>query len=233
MATTKKAPLFSRKTTKFLGELEKNNNRDWFNANKDRYEEDVLEPALAFIRAMQPRLAKISKHITAVDKKSGGSLLRIYRDVRFSKDKRPYNTHVSMRFMHEKAKKTPAPGFYVRLQPDAVFLGTGLWQPDPPALAKVRKKIVADPKAWKSARDAKAFRDAFGELDGESLKRPPKGFDPEHPFVEDLKRKDFVGFAKWKVSAATKADFPDAVAKAWKGSNKLMTFLCGALKLPY
>ena len=222
---------FSRKTFAFLRDLERNNHKDWFHENKARYEADALEPMLAFIRDLEPRLAKIAPHIAVSDKKVGGSMMRIYRDTRFSKDKSPYNTHLGARFHHAKSKA--GPGFYVRITAKECWLGTGIWQPDGPLLQKIRKAIVADPKAWKAARDAKAFRDAWGELQGESLKRPPKGFDPEHAFVEDLKRKDYVGFTSMKPSAAHARDFPQVVVRSLKASAKLMGFLCEALRLPY
>ncbi len=217
----------------FLRDLERNNKREWFQKNKARYQECVQEPMLAFIRALAPKLEGFAPHIVASDSKTGGSLMRIHRDVRFSKDKRPYNTHASAQFRHERGKAGPAPGFYVRIDTKEVWLGTGIWQPDTPAVTKIRKRIESKPAEWKKARDAKAFKTAFKELGGESLKRPPRGFDPEHPYVEDLKRKDFVAFAEWKATLVTKADFPAAVAKAYAASNKFMAFLCDALGLPF
>ena len=108
-----------------------------------------------------------------------------------------------------------------------------IWRPDTEFVGSIRDHIVAQPKAWKSATGAKALRDAFGGLAGESLKRPPRGYDADHPFVEDLKRKDFVAFCEWKTTAVTKADFPATVAKTYAASNKFMAFLCDALGLPF
>ena len=116
---------FPKDLFKFFDELKANNNRDWFQAHKEDYAERVQEPARAFIRAIAPRLSKISPHIVADDRKVGGSMMRIHRDVRFSKDKRPYDPRVAMRFMHEVAKKKPAPGFYIRINPSDIHLGAG------------------------------------------------------------------------------------------------------------
>lgn len=221
--------MFSRSTLTFLSDLDRHNDRDWFNAHKQRYEECAREPMRAFIRAMEPRLKKISPHIRASDKTVGGSMARIYRDVRFSKDKRPYNAFLAAHFRQEKGPL----GFYLRLSPDACTLGTGIWQPDAPLLKRIRDAIVADPRAWKAARDDRAFRETFGALQGESLKRPPRGYPADHPFVEDLKRKDFVGFLEWKPVAAVGKDFPDRAARAYRSSRKLMAFLCAALGLEF
>ena len=225
--------MLTKRTLAFLADLEKNNNKAWFDKNKDRFEEDAREPFRALIRELEPRLHKISPHILASDKKVGGAMMRINRDVRFSKDKRPYDPRLAARFVHDSADKRGAPGFYLRVDHKGCWVGTGIWQPDTPFVKQIRDHIVAEPKAWKSAVSAKAFRDTFGDLDGESLKRPPKGYDPEHPLVEDLKRKDFVGFAEWKANKATGKTFVTDLAKAYRSSNKLMAFLCDALKLPY
>ena len=225
--------MFTRKTLAFLRDLEANNDRDWFKANKSRYEADASEPMREFIRAMQPRLKKISPHIVADDKKVGGAMMRIHRDTRFSKDKRPYNTFLAARFGHEVGKEAGSLGFYVKLTAQGCTLGAGIWHPDTPLLVRIREAIVAKPKVWKAARDAKAFRDVFGALQGESLKRPPRGFDPEHPHVEDLKRKDFVGFRRIGLQEIQKPGFLVEVDKAYRGSKPLMVFLCDALDLSF
>lgn len=152
---------FSPGLLDFLRELEANNRREWFETNKARYEEEVREPALEFIRGMTPRLAKISKHLVANDSKVGGSLMRIFRDVRFSSDKRPYKTNLGIQFRHGAGKDVHAPGFYFHVDPQSVFLGAGLWRPETAALAKIRAAIAADPKAFQKTLAAKAFSEGF------------------------------------------------------------------------
>lgn len=218
---------FTKKTLVFLAELERHNDRDWFKANKDRYEEHVLGPALALVAALKAPLKKVTRHVVVDDKKVGGSLMRIYRDVRFSKDKRPYNPYIAMRFRH--ADGPHGPGFYLRIRSDAVDAGTGIWQPEPDKLKKIRDHIVANTRAWQTARNDPAFKKVFGDLEGDVLKRPPRGFDPDHPCVEDLKRKDFVGFRESKVSLATRKDLVERLCADWKASTKLNRFLAKAV----
>jgi uncharacterized protein (TIGR02453 family) len=212
--------MFPTDTLKFLAELGKNNNKAWFDANKTRFQDNVQAPALEFVRAMAPRLKKISPQLIADDRKSGGSMMRIYRDVRFAKDKSPYNTHVAFRFHAEGG----ALGYYVSIEADSTMLGSGVWQPDKEPLLAIRNAIAADCKGWNAAFSVKGW-----EPGGESLARPPQGFDKEHPCVEHLRRKDFVLFRKLPPSAITKADFADVVAADFADTKPLLKFLAGAL----
>ena len=182
---------FTPATFKFLSQLTTNNERDWFNANKARYLNDVQEPALQFIADFAPKLAGVSEHFVADPRSQGGSLFRIYRDTRFSKDKTPYKTHIAMRFGHEAGFGVHAPGFYLHIEPGASYAGVGLWRPETALARTIREAIVADPAAWRKAAHGKSFTNRFTP-DGESLIRPPQGFDADHPLIEDLKRKDFI-----------------------------------------
>ena len=223
---------FPRATMRFLEELAANNERAWFQANKHRYEEDVLAPALEFIGAMGPRLERISRHFVAIPKRVGGSLMRVYRDTRFSRNKTPYKTNIGIQFRHELGKDVHAPGFYVHIEPGLCFLGVGLWHPESSALAAIRDSIVDDPSAWKRARDAKRFRERF-ELSGERLKRPPRGYATDHPCIEDLKRKDFIGVSEFDIREASDRQFADRVAADFAAAKPLMRFLCEALELRF
>jgi uncharacterized protein (TIGR02453 family) len=133
----------------YLTDLRANNNREWFAANKHRYEEQLLDPALDFINAFGPRLEKISPHFRADARASGGSLLRIYRDTRFAKDKSPYKTNVGIHFRHERAKDAHAPGYYLHIGPGEVFAGGGIWHPGTDAATAIREAIVTDPERWR------------------------------------------------------------------------------------
>ena len=121
---------FDQKTIGFLKELRANNNRDWFADNKSRYEELVLDVALRFIQSMQSPLDEMAPHFTAVPTRVGGSLMRVYRDTRFSKNKLPYKTNVGIQFRHEDARDVHAPGYYVHVDPDEVCIGSGMWRPE-------------------------------------------------------------------------------------------------------
>ncbi len=119
----------------FLEELTDNNNRPWFQENKRRYESQVLEPSLAFIRAFAPRLQKISPFFVASDRRVGGSLMRVYRDTRFAGNQQPYKTNVGIQFRHQFGRDVHAPGFYVHIATDECFLAAGVWRPERDALA--------------------------------------------------------------------------------------------------
>ena len=228
---TKAKASFTPELFAFLADLRENNNREWFAANKDRYESAVLEPALDFVADFAPYLDKISPHIRADPRPSGGSLFRIYRDTRFSKDKTPYKTNVGINFRHERAKDAHAPGFYLHLSPGEVFAGGGVWHPDTAAVGRIREAIVADPDGWRRATRTGAFAKTFA-LGGDSLKRPPAGFDADHPFVEDLKRKDFFGWTQLTEEQATAPGFVAEYARLCRGVWPLMRFLGEALDVP-
>jgi uncharacterized protein (TIGR02453 family) len=223
---------FTPELFSFLSDLRANNNRDWFAANKERYEEEVLEPALAFIDAFAPRLTKISPHFVADARPSGGSLFRIYRDTRFSKDKSPYKTNLGIHFRHERAKDAHAPGYYLHIGPDEVFAGGGVWHPSSDAATAIREAIVADPESWRRATRSGAFAKRL-ELGGDSLKRVPPWADAEHAFADDLKRKDFFGSARLNQSDVIAAGFVDEYARRCQAAGPLMRFLCAALAVPY
>jgi len=222
------AACFTSDTFRFLKDLKKNNDREWFAANKTRYEKHLKEPALRIIEGFAPELRKLSPHFMATPR----SLFRIHRDTRFSKDKAPYKTHVGLHFRHDHSKDAHAPGYYLHVEPGGVFLGVGIWHPDGPALRKIREHIVEEPAAWKRAAGAKAFSQTF-DLAGDRLKRPPKDFDPEHPLIEDLKWKDYIGIAELPDSFATDPGLPKALGTTFKAGTPFMRFLCQALAVPF
>jgi len=225
-------PGFPLDLLRFLNELSKHNNRTWFQANKPRYEDNLLEPSLAFIAAMSDPLTKISPHFCAVPKRMGGSLMRIYRDVRFAKDKRPYKTNVGIHFRHERGKDIHAPGFYFHIAPDEVFVGAGIWHPDSKTLGKIRQAIDEDPAAWKKAKGGKAFRSRY-EMSGDSLKRQPRGFDADHPLLEDLKRKDHIGIHRLDPDALLEPEIVKQTAAAYRTAKPFVEFLCKAIGVKF
>ena len=172
----------------FLRDLRENNDREWFAANKGRYVADVRDPMLGFIADFAAPLAEISPHFVADPRANGGSLFRIYRDTRFSRDKTPYKTNVGAHFRHAAGKDAHAPGFYLHLEPGMCFAACGVWRPDNPTVTRIRQAIDEGQENWTRITKARAFAEVF-EFEGESLKRPPRGYDPDHPLVEDLKRR--------------------------------------------
>ena len=219
---------FSPELFAFLRDLGANNDRDWFNSNKDRYESTVRQPALDFITDFADRLDGISPHFVADARTVGGSLFRIHRDTRFSKDKTPYKTNTGVHFRHENARDAHAPGFYLHLEPRNCFMGAGLWRPETKVAYAIRHHTDDKPAAWTAATTAKGFTDRF-ELGGESLSRPPKGFDADHPLLDDLKRKDFIAVQQIKQGDVTRADFIDRFATDCRHASAFVEFLCRAV----
>jgi uncharacterized protein (TIGR02453 family) len=225
---------FTNKTFAFVRELAENNDRDWFKARQDRYDAEVREPALDFIEDFGKELRKVSKHFSADPRPVGGSLFRIQRDTRFSKDKTPYKTHVGIHFRHFATRDdVHAPGYYLHLEPGGrSFAGVGLWRPDTKNAYAIRAKIDDERTRWKRATRSKTFADTYA-LEGESLVRPPKGYDDDHPLLEDLKRKDFLATTKLKQSEITSADFLAEYTKTVRTAGPMMKFLCEAVGVPY
>jgi len=223
---------FSPPTVAFLTELSNNNNREWFKENKSRYEELVLDPALHFIQSMQDPLAAIAPRFVAQATRVGGSLMRVYRDTRFSKVKTPYKTNIGIQFRHERAKDVHSPGYYVHIDPEQVFLGVGMWRPDSDPLRGIRERIAAKPAAWKRTIGEPKFKRNF-ELGGDVLTRPPRGFDKEHECIDDIKRKSFIAVKYHAVDDCLNPQFQRKVETAFKSGTPYMQFLCKAVGVQF
>jgi uncharacterized protein (TIGR02453 family) len=232
MVTTTEQAFFGPELFSFLEDLRANNDREWFAANRHRYEEHLLEPALAFIDAFGARMEKISPHFRADARPSGGSLFRIYRDTRFAKDKSPYKTNVGIRFPHERAQEADAPSFYLHIGPDEAFAGGGIWHPATEAATRVREAIVAEPERWRRATRSGAFAKRL-QLGGDSLKRVPSWADRDHALADDLRRKDFFGSTRLNRSDVVAPGFVDEYTRICKAVAPLQQFLCDALDVPY
>lgn len=225
-------PGFPLETLRFLHDLKLNNNRDWFLDNKQRYESLVRTPALEFISAMQEPLKKLSPHFVAVPKKVGGSLMRVYRDVRFSKDKTPYKTNIGIHFRHKRGKDVHAPGVYLHIDTEEVFLGIGIWHPESKALGKIRKAIAKESTRWLKIKKAAGFKKAF-ECQGDKLKRKPKDYPADHPMIEELKWKDHIALAGIDLDDVMSKDLVKVVSQRMRTGSKYLEFLCDSLKLKF
>lgn len=223
---------FTPETLSFLRKLARNNNRDWFETNKQAYEDAVRTPALQFITDIADDLATISPHFTAQPRKVGGSLMRVYRDIRFGKDKRPYKTNIGIQFRHERGKDVHAPGFYLHVEPGNSFVGVGIWRPDAPALGKIRDSMAEKPERYKTAVNDKTFKRLF-QLSGEALTRPPRGYDRDHPLVEELKRKDFIAITHLDDDKVLGKGLRKLTLNRFNAADRYMRFLCQALELQY
>jgi uncharacterized protein (TIGR02453 family) len=219
---------FGRGLFRFLKELRANNDREWFQANKDRYESEVKEPMLRFIEDFGEPLRTISRNFDADPRPMGGSMFRIYRDTRFSKDKSPYKTAAAAHFQYrDGSKDVHAPGFYLHLEPGECMGGGGLWHPDAAALQKVRDRMVKRTKEWK------AIVDRGIAISGDALKRPPAGYAPTHPFIEDLKRKDIYTMTRFSEAEACASGFLERYTEACRSAAPLVEFLTKALGLAW
>lgn len=223
---------FSPDLFTFLEALTVNNNREWFNANKPTYESAVREPARAFVRTMADRLEAAESFLTADDRKMGGSLMRIYRDTRFSKNKAPYKTNVGIQFRHAAGKDVHAPGLYVHLSLDECFVGFGMWRPDREPLAKIREAIAEHAEDWTAINADPEFT-AVWAPGGDALKRAPRGFDKDHPMIDEIKRKDFIVLAQLDREVFTRPGLVDTVMSLYELGYDYCGFLCAAIGQPF
>ncbi len=225
--------LFTGDTLQFLADLEQNNDRDWFVANQQRYETHVREPARELIRRLAPHIdKKVSAHFAASDKKQGGSLMRIHRDVRFARDKSPYKTNIGIQIRHAGGKDVHGPGLYVHIDLNECFIGVGSWRPDADSLGQIRRRIADAPKEWKAARDDERFRSYF-ELRGDALKRIPRGYDDDHPFADDLKRKDHLAVAAMSIDDVLGDGLVDYCVDRFVAARPYIAFLTRAVNAPF
>lgn len=233
MSAVKREVYFRPEAFKFFRETGKNNNRPWFHANRERYEDLVRRPFLRFIRDFAPHLRRISPHLVASAKPVGGSLFKIQRDVRFTRDKRPYKTWASARFYHERARDSHTPGFYLHVEEDDVHAAAGVWRPPSLALGKIRNAIVHRPEEWKAATRSRAFKEKKVGFWGEKLKRAPTGFRMDHELIEDLKWKDHIVYVDFKDEDVLSPDLMPKFVEACRTFAPFDRFLADALGLPF
>ncbi len=223
---------FSTATFDFLQDLELFNERAWFEVNRDRYEADVREPLLELIDDLnEPVHDRVSPHLVCDPRKVGGSMFRINRDTRFSKDKSPYKTAAAAYLRHDVGKETPAPGVYLHLEPGNSLVGVGLYHPPSDALRVVRQAIVDDPAGWETASAMVTPRSAWS-FAGDSLSRAPRGFPADHLQVEDLKRTSFAITRPLTEAQVTGPNVLDVVVDRAVEARPLLAWLCRALSLP-
>lgn len=218
---------FTDATFSFLADLAENNTREWFEEHRDRYLHDLIEPSQQFILAVGEELDRLSPSLRADPRRVGGSMFRIHRDLRFSKDKTPYKTHAGIQFRHSAGKDAHAPGLYVHVEPENCFVGLGVWRPASAPLRAIRTALVDAPERWRAAVDALS-QEGFA-LAGDSLKRIPRGFDGEHPLADDLRRKDFIAVAELERGRVVSPDFARDVVDSAMAGQPLLHLLCDAL----
>ena len=228
------AKYFTNGVFDFLKELDANNNKPWWEENKQRYVETIREPALDFIVDFGDRLKEISPHFVADTRVNGGSLMRPFRDMRFSNGV-PYKTNVGIHFRHAAGKDVHAPGFYVHIEPGQNFAGAGLWHPETAIARRIRQAINDDPEGWGLAAHAPAFTGSW-EIGGhveDRLKRVPNELDPDHPYPDDLRLKSFSAGTRMTQKVVTSADFSDEILKTFKRAGPYTRFICEAIGVPF
>lgn len=218
--------MIAKETIDFLKKLDKNNNRDWFNANKDAYRK-ANDNVIAVTGELIGRIAKFDPAVGALDPKA--CVFRIYRDVRFSKDKSPYKTNLGA-FIAPGGRKGLSPGYYFHVQPGSFFAAAGKHMPDAAETLKIRNAIAENIKEFLKIVDSKAFKSRFGDMHGERLTRPPKGFAADHPAIEYLKLKSFTVSQEFKEKDAASKDYARMLAESFKAAYPLNEFLRAALK---
>ena len=216
----------------FFRELKNNNNRDWFAANKPRYHEAVVHPMGEFISSVAPHLQAISPFYTANPRPHCGSMFRIYRDTRFSKDKTPYKTHAACHFRHQAGRDAHAPGFYVHIETDHISVGGGIWRPPAKQLGRIREFIADNPSAWEKLRQSPDIVE-MGGIQGDSLIRPPRGYDADAKHIEDLKRKSFYLMNGLAAELALGPALVTESARVFRTAARLNHFINDALELPF
>jgi uncharacterized protein (TIGR02453 family) len=222
---------FPKDFFRFFNELKKNNNRDWFAANKPRYHKSVVDPMCKYIVSIAPHLKSIAPFYKANPRAHGGSMFRIYWDTRFSKDKTPYKTHAACHFRHEAGRDAHAPGFYLHIETDRISIGGGIWRPPAKQLGLIREFILDNPSAWEQTIKSSAVK-KMGGIQGDSLKRPPRGYDPDARHIEDLKRKSFFLMTEADAELALSPALVTESAKVFRTAAKLNHFISDALELP-
>jgi len=218
---------FPREGIGFLKRLKRNNNRPWFEKHKQEYESSIKLPMQSLIASLHPHFQRFAPEFDINPKRS---LFRIYRDVRFSKDKTPYKTHAAAHFvLRGKTKGVEGSGYYLHIEPGEVFIGGGIYMPDNDQLKKIRSAIADHSGQFLSIVRLPKFKKIFGKLEGEKLQRVPKGYEPDHPMAEWLKHKQFFVWIEWPESKCLKDKFVAEVAEVYKAATPLVRFLNEAM----
>jgi uncharacterized protein (TIGR02453 family) len=225
------ASYFDAATVRFLEQLTRHNNHEWFRTHKAAYEEHVREPAQRLIIDLQVPLARVSPYFRADPRKVGGSLFRVMRDTRKKHPEGPYKPWIGLRFSHAQKNEVHAPSYYVHLSPDLTnaFVCGGIWKPEPPTLKKIRAFLDNNPNAWRQALASPKMK-RYAD-DSEWLKSNPRGYPSDHPLIADLRRTSFV----WTRPLHTflSADLKQDIAHAFRDLAPVVDYLCAALDLPF
>lgn len=206
----------------FFKSLERNNRREWFQPRKQIYDEQVKAPMAELIRALTAEMMRFAPdYVTEPEK----AIYRIYRDTRFSADKRPLKTHAAASFPTRGLPRHQGAGLYFEIATEWVWIGGGMWAPEPPLLLRVREHIA---DTWPELHDTvrkRSFKQLFGDLGGETLARVPRGFSSQHPAAEYLKHYRFVAGREFPAAFAHSRAFYPTLVATFKALMPLVRFL--------
>lgn len=223
---------FPADTFEFLSDLQENNRRDWFAENKQRYQQSFVLPALELISSLVRPLAKVAPLLRVEPKLQGGSLMRIYKDTRFSKDKTPYKTNIGIQFRHQHGGDVHAPGVYLHVACDECFLGVGTWRPPAAPLRDIRDHIVNNDSQWRRLLKQKKFAGTFSLYD-DRLKTIPRGYDKQHPMIDLLRQQSFIAMQSLTRQQLQGDELTHLIQQGVIAGRPLMSALCQALDQPW
>jgi uncharacterized protein (TIGR02453 family) len=213
---------FTTKTLSFLRSLKRNNDRDWFRSRKPQYEQHVRGPMIEFLARLARDLPSFAPELISDPRVS---LYRIYRDTRFSADKKPLKTHVAAHFPTKGFARNEGAGLYLEITPGWVWIGGGMYMPSSPDLRAIRAHIAVNHRKLHRIVTAQPFRDAVGELDGEQLSRTPQGYAPDHPACRYLRFKQFLAGREFEADLAVRDRFYPQVLTIFRAVAPLARFL--------
>ena len=206
----------------FLRALKKNNNREWFEKNKERYESSVKLPFLSLLHDLNEQLKNFDQEIHIDPRRS---VYRIYRDVRFSKDKTPYKTWIAASFTFQSGDRKTSPGFYMHVAATEIIIGGGSWAPSPEQLVNIRQAISGHPEELRRILSENKFKKIFGALEGESMKTVPKGFEKDHPAADLLKMRQFLCSITREPEESLDQKFLKTAVEAFKAMTPFVKYL--------
>ncbi len=204
---------------KFLKELKKNNNREWFEINKKDFKAEEL--------LVKKFFNDLNDEMNTYDEIDKMKMFRIYRDVRFSKNKTPYKTHLSGSFHRSKPKLRG--GYYLHIEPGNTFLACGFWEPEKGDLLRIRKEFEMDDAEIRKIINNKEFKDTFGKLEGNELKTAPRGFDKQHPANDLLKMKQYIAIKRFTDKEAMTPNFFEKINKSYKTARPWFNYMSEVL----
>ena len=216
------APHYTPDAIKFFRGLKRNNNRDWFNARKETYERAVKAPSVALVAAINEAMLRFAPENIQPPQKA---MLRIYRDIRFSPDKRPYKIHQGIWWAREGLEKTSGGGFYFDLSGEQVTIAAGVYMPEREQLLAIRRHIELHHEEMRRLLASRRLRSLMGEMDGHKLTRPPKGFSPDSPAIDLLLNRQWGLSTHLPAEAATKPTLLKEIVKRFEAAAPLIAFL--------